>query len=331
MRQTNTRSYQRNRKRLYKQYGIRPYSVKSHSKGKEILVFLSAFIIAIFIYGYELKLLGTEILVDHIIREGINYDAFREMRVKEEALVKADQKINKLIKKKPDLRDMKYMDRYGYLTFSMLVNEYNLADHNVVDETTFYRGIGKVSATAGFQELYEYYKAILSNLKYFPVPKVEAADIFYDNSWYEKRNYGGNRRHEGTDLMASNNERGFFPIISMTDGIIEKMGWLEQGGYRIGIRSDSGGYFYYAHLSSYAPGLEQGDAIIAGQLLGFMGDSGYGSEGTIGQFDVHLHLGIYVNSITGEMSVDPYWILRILEKYRTNYNQLNIEKNNSIE
>jgi murein DD-endopeptidase MepM/ murein hydrolase activator NlpD len=122
--------------------------------------------------------------------------------------------------------------------------------------------------------------------------------------------------------MASNNLRGFFPIISITDGVVEKMGWLEQGGYRIGIRSEAGGYFYYAHLASYAPELNIGDSVIAGQLLGFMGDSGYGSEGTIGQFDVHLHLGIYVNSEasdSGEMSVNPYCILRILEKNRTKY------------
>ena len=103
----------------------------------------------------------------------------------------------------------------------------------------------------------------------------------------------------------------------ITDGIVEKMGWLEQGGYRIGIRSKAGAYFYYAHLDTYAPELKIGDSVTAGQLLGFMGDSGYGSEGTIGQFDVHLHLGIYVPSESCEISVNPYWILRILENCRT--------------
>jgi murein DD-endopeptidase MepM/ murein hydrolase activator NlpD len=119
--------------------------------------------------------------------------------------------------------------------------------------------------------------------------------------------------------MAANNIRGYYPIISITDGTIEKIGWLEQGGYRIGIRSPSGGYFYYAHLYSYAPELKEGDQVIAGQLLGFMGDSGYGSEGTIGMFDVHLHLGIYVETGTGEMSVNPYYILKMLEDNRTDY------------
>ena len=43
--------------------------------------------------------------------------------------------------------------------------------------------------------------------------------------------------HEGCDIMAGNNERGYFPIVSMTDGVVERIGWLEKGGYRIGIRS----------------------------------------------------------------------------------------------
>lgn len=286
---------------------------------KELLFLLAACFIVIFITGYELKLIKTHLLIENIIQEGINYDAFREMKLDEKDLKKAEKKINHLLKNEPQLEDMDYIDGIGFLTFSMMAEDYNLLDNNLVDENTFIHGIGEVSATSGFQELYSCYKAVLADLEYFPVPKVETADISYYDTWYELRNYGGRRRHEGTDLMASNNQRGFFPIISITDGTVEKMGWLEQGGYRIGIRSDSGGYFYYAHLYSYAPDLDQGDKVIAGQLLGFMGDSGYGSEGTIGQFDVHLHLGIYVDSSIGEMSVNPFWILQFLEKYRTNY------------
>ena len=59
----------------------------------------------------------------------------------------------------------------------------------------------------------------------------------------------------------------------------------------------------------------------AGELLGFMGDSGYGEqEGTIGQFAVHLHVGIYVEGNQGEeVSVNPYWVLKWLEKRRLRY------------
>jgi len=317
------KSLKSQRKQLYRRLK-RPLKTKEQQLHNKLLTLrvvfsLAALIIILFVTGFELKLLKTRLLIDTMVEEGINYDAFREMKVNEAALKSAEKKISHLLEEKPEFKNYAFMDAIGYLTISMMAREYNLMDYGPVDTITFYRGIGRVASTSGYQELYGYYKAIIRDLKYFPVPRVETADVTYSDTWYAERNYGGKRRHEGTDLMASNNLRGFFPVISITDGTVEKMGWLEQGGYRIGIRSNSGGYFYYAHLYSYAPELKEGDPVIAGQLLGFMGDSGYGIEGTIGQFDVHLHLGIYVNSSTGEISVNPYHILIMLEKYRTNY------------
>ena len=124
----------------------------------------------------------------------------------------------------------------------------------------------------------------------------------------EERSFGGERVHEGCDLFGGCGAADFYPIISMTDGSVEAVGWLPLGGYRIGIRSPSGGYFYYAHLSSYERDWKEGDSIKAGEILGFMGDTGYGSEGTKGKFPVHLHLGIYIQTpYSREMSVNPYW------------------------
>ena len=58
----------------------------------------------------------------------------------------------------------------------------------------------------------------------------------------------------------------------------------------------------------------------AGEMLGYMGDSGYGPEGTTGQFPVHLHLGIYLPlGADREMAVNPYWMLRYLEQMRLTY------------
>lgn len=285
------------------------------------LIYMVSLFAVLYVTGVTMKLLRTELLVNEVKQSGINYDAFRDVKVSGKVLNKASKHITHMIRQYPELKNCNYIDTIGYLTFSMMVGEYNPVDYGLVDEMTFRRGISKAAGTEGFKELYECYKAILTDLKYFPVPRVTSgnADISYIDSWNDLRTYGGNRRHEGTDLMASNNIRGFFPVISITDGVVEKMGWLEQGGYRIGVRAKSGGYFYYAHLNTYAPELKAGDKVIAGQLLGFMGDSGYGSEGTIGQFDVHLHLGIYVQTEIGEISVNPYWILIILEDYRTEY------------
>lgn len=158
--------------------------------------------------------------------------------------------------------------------------------------------------------------AIFNDIKYFPVAKGKESEYWvnFEQSFGAKRNYNGQYVHEGTDIMAENNVSGYYPIVSVTDGVIENMGWLEKGGYRIGIRSTSGGYFYYAHLSSYAH-VKKGDKIKAGTLLGYMGDTGYGkAEGTSGNFDVHLHFGIYIKTDNyEELSVNPYCILKYLE------------------
>ena len=127
------------------------------------------------------------------------------------------------------------------------------------------------------------------------------------------RSYGGNRVHEGTDIMPSNKERGYFPVVSVCDGTVEKKGWLNLGGYRLGIRSKAGAYFYYAHLESYAEGIKEGTKVKAGQIIGYMGDSGYGEEGTVGKFDVHLHFGLYLDLDGKEVSVNPYEVLRSVE------------------
>lgn len=159
-------------------------------------------------------------------------------------------------------------------------------------------------------------EAIWDDVKYFPIAEStndSKLTVSYVNTWMSERTYGGKRGHEGCDLMANKNERGLYPILSMTDGIVEKKGWLEKGGYRIGIRAPGGAYFYYAHLDSYAD-LNVGDEVNAGDILGFMGDSGYGPEGTVGQFAVHLHLGIYIYPNDIETSVNPYWVLRYIEK-----------------
>lgn len=158
---------------------------------------------------------------------------------------------------------------------------------------------------------------IFSELQCFPVVKEEKEvyPVTYEDTWGAERTYGGERTHEGCDLMAVSNERGKYKVCSMTDGVVKNIGWLEQGGWRIGIQSDLGVYYYYAHLDSYEKAFEEGERVVAGQILGRMGDSGYGKEpGTKGNFAVHLHVGIYVKDALGhERAINPYWYLKRLE------------------
>ena len=171
-----------------------------------------------------------------------------------------------------------------------------------------------------YQETME---SVWGELVYFPVPDSsvnEEATTAFENTWMAERTYGGKRSHEGIDVMASIEKAGYYPVVSMTDGAIEQIGWLEKGGYRIGVRSLEGNYYYYAHLHSYAREWEKGDTIQAGEILGYMGDTGYGPEGTTGQFPVHLHVGVYVPlGADQEMAINPYWMLCYLEDKKLKY------------
>lgn len=177
----------------------------------------------------------------------------------------------------------------------------------------------KQSQPDAFAVFYQYNSQIwnnISNNSVFPVGKVKnqpEATVSFVDSWNAKRTYGGDRRHEGTDIMATVNTRGIYPIYSVSDGTVEKMGWLPQGGYRVGVRSENGVYFYYAHLAEYADIAEE-DTIIGGEFLGMMGDTGYSEvEGTTGNFPVHLHFGIYLNDENGvEFAVNSYPFLQYL-------------------
>ncbi len=168
-----------------------------------------------------------------------------------------------------------------------------------------------------FAQICDAVQAVWQDLACFPVGEVETPEdcgISFCDSWMQSRTFGGDRGHEGCDIMADLNQRGIYPIYSMTDGVVENIGWLRLGGYRIGIRSDSGAYFYYAHLAEYADDFAVGDRVLAGTHLGYMGDTGYSDvPGTTGMFDVHLHLGIYLNDASGaEYSINSYPMLEYL-------------------
>lgn len=167
------------------------------------------------------------------------------------------------------------------------------------------------------------YGIFWEDLQYFPAAgrkEVQGQQFFFENSWHARRTFQGERLHEGCDIFGREEKSGYYPILSMTDGIVEKVGWLPLGGYRIGIRSPGGGYFYYAHLSSYAREFQTGEQIKAGEVLGFLGDTGYGEEGTAGKFVPHLHLGIYVRIQTEEEhALNPYPVLQFLQKRQKNF------------
>lgn len=293
------------------------YNISNQKSRVKSIYILMLFLLVICIYIVSLqkqiyRMTGIKNLKDNI-EETIE---FRSMNFSEGAL-------NKI----KELREKEEVEVPKLITVFMLDNNFDLTNS---DFTSFTVNDYKSSYSYKYnkrpndlEELVEYYDTIWSDLVYFPVPEstiTKEATYRFENSWLAERTYGGKRFHEGTDIMAGINKPEVYPIISMSDGVIEKMGWLEKGGWRIGIRTDRGAYLYYAHLSSYADNLKQGDRVIAGELLGYMGNSGYGKEGTTGNFDVHLHVGLYIRTKNNEEeSINPYWVLRYLEDKKLSY------------
>lgn len=138
------------------------------------------------------------------------------------------------------------------------------------------------------------------------------------------RSYGFKRTHLGNDLMGSIGT----PIIAVESGIVEHLGWNQYGGWRVGIRSfDSKRYYYYAHLRKnhpYAEGLEEGMTVKAGDVIGYLGMTGYSIKENVNNINVpHLHFGIQlifdesqVDS-PNEIWIDVYQIIEFLKKNRS--------------
>lgn len=107
------------------------------------------------------------------------------------------------------------------------------------------------------------------------------------------RSYGFRREHLGHDLMGQVGT----PVICVESGYVEAIGWNQYGGWRLGIRSfDKKRYYYYAHLRKnypYHKSLKEGSIVQAGDVIGYMGRTGYSrTENTNNIDDPHLHFGM---------------------------------------
>ncbi len=138
------------------------------------------------------------------------------------------------------------------------------------------------------------------------------------------RSFGFARKHLGHDMMGGLGT----PIVAVEGGVIEAMGWNRYGGWRIGIRSfDAKRYYYYAHLQKdkpFAPGLKVGDTVQAGDLIGFMGRSGYSDKENVNNIEtVHLHFGMELvfdesqKECNSEIWIDVYPLVRLLNSHRS--------------
>lgn len=138
------------------------------------------------------------------------------------------------------------------------------------------------------------------------------------------RSYGYKRRHLGHDMMGQTGT----PIIAVESGYIEALGWNKYGGWRMGISSfDGKRYYYYAHLRKnypYNEALSEGDVVQAGDVIGYMGRSGYSNNENVNNIDTsHLHFGIQLifdeSQKEGEKEIwiDCYDLVKFLYQNRS--------------
>jgi murein DD-endopeptidase MepM/ murein hydrolase activator NlpD len=98
--------------------------------------------------------------------------------------------------------------------------------------------------------------------------------------------------HQGADIFAAYGS----PVVAVQNGVVT-MSTYGIGGNNLHLANSQGDYFYYAHLSRFATGLQQGEHVLAGQTLGYVGTTG-DAQGT----PPHLHFEIHPN---GGPAVDP--------------------------
>jgi murein DD-endopeptidase MepM/ murein hydrolase activator NlpD len=129
---------------------------------------------------------------------------------------------------------------------------------------------------------------------------------WFSDDWGDPR--GGGRRHQGTDLFAA----PMSYVYAVVDGTLSRRAW-DQPGSRSGnawwltAADGSGTYYFYAHLADFAPDLEVGTRVEAGEIIGFMGNTGNSAF-------PHLHFEIHPN---GGGAVNPYSLLRQLGGCKT--------------
>lgn len=94
--------------------------------------------------------------------------------------------------------------------------------------------------------------------------------------------------HHGDDIFAPLGA----PVLAVARGVVYSVGWNELGGNRLWLKDGKGNQFYYAHLSAYSPLAVNGGRVSAGDVLGFVGNTGDAIS-----TPYHLHFEIHPVSL----------------------------------
>ena len=125
--------------------------------------------------------------------------------------------------------------------------------------------------------------AILQVVGPFPV----AGLAYWTDDWHACR-AGCTRFHEGLDIFAQSGT----PLVAITDGFVSQKLVGELSGTSIEITDDQGVQYFYAHLSAWAEPIQVGDQVEAGQVVGYVGNTGNAIT-----TPPHLHLEVQPGGI----------------------------------
>ena len=127
----------------------------------------------------------------------------------------------------------------------------------------------------------------------FPVD----GEVWYSDDFGAPRAVGGG--HTGNDVFA----RKGTPLVAVQAGTVQELRYRSLGGNSFHLVNDRGDYFYYAHLLRYAAGITNGSVVEAGQVLGYVGNTGNAIT-----TPPHLHFEIHPG---GGAPIDPFPYLEL--------------------
>lgn len=91
-------------------------------------------------------------------------------------------------------------------------------------------------------------------------------------------------------------------LVALEAGTVKRIGSGGLGGKTVWLRGTTGDEFYYAHLDGFASGLKVGQSLDAGQLLGYVGNTG-NAQYTLPHLHFEYHPG-------GGGAVNPFLLVK---------------------
>jgi murein DD-endopeptidase MepM/ murein hydrolase activator NlpD len=107
--------------------------------------------------------------------------------------------------------------------------------------------------------------------------------------------FGYDAAHRGIDYSAPAGTK----VRTVAAGTVEFAGWQRGYGNVVEIRHDEKHATLYAHLQAFSPGMVKGARIAQGDLIGFVGSTGW-ATGPHLHFEVKIR-GVHVNPLVAEL------------------------------